>query len=181
LSDQPLNRQVREQVDGLQREVLVRERVLAIVNLIAKYVLAADDAPISEQELVAELLSVGFETEEINDAFSWMEMIALQPKAGDTPATARLVAPTYRVFSRAERQALEPEALGFLVRLRTLGLLSDEAQEEVIERAVQAAEDPVNLQEIKLISALTLLSRSSNLWQREIDCFFDSDWSRIYH
>ena len=159
----------------------MRERVLAIVNLIAKYVLGNDDAPISEQELVAELLSVGFETEEINDAFSWMETIAFQPKAIDKAAPATLVSPTYRVFSREERLAMEPESLGFLVRLRTLGILSDEAQEEVIERAVQSAEDPISLQEIKLISALTLLSRSNNLWQREIECFFDSDWSRIYH
>lgn len=159
----------------------MRERVLAIVNLIAKYVLGADDAPISEQELVAELLSVGFEADEIDDAFSWMETVALQPAAADTVDAARLELPTYRIFSREERQSLEPEALGFLVRLRTLGILSDEAQEEIIERAVQSAEDPINLQEIKLISALTLLSRSSNLWQREIDCFFDSDWSRIYH
>lgn len=159
----------------------MRERVLAIVNLIAKYVLGAEDAPISEQELVAELISVGFEAEEINDAFSWMETVALQPSPVESTETTKLELPTYRIFSREERQAMDPEALGFLVRLRTLGILSDEAQEEVIERAVQSAEDPVSLQEIKLISALTLLSRSNNLWQREIDCFFDSDWSRIYH
>ena len=159
----------------------MRERVLAIVNLIAKYVLGADDAPISEQELVAELISVGFDTEEINDAFSWMESAALQTVAVEKTETATLASPNYRIFSREERQAMEPEALGFLVQLRTLGLLSDEAQEEVIDRAVQSAEDPVSLQEIKLISALTLLSRSNSLWQREIDCFFDSDWSRIYH
>lgn len=159
----------------------MRERVLAIVNLIAKYVLGADDTPISEQELVAELISVGFDAEEINDAFSWMESAALQTATVEKAETARLAPPNYRIFSREERQSIEPEALGFLVRLRTLGLLSDEAQEEVIDRAVQSAEDPVSLQEIKLISALTLLSRSNNLWQREIDCFFDSDWSRIYH
>lgn len=159
----------------------MRERVLAIVNLIAKYVLGTDDAPVSEQELVTELLSVGFEAEEINDAFSWMETVALQPSPDMATAGGYLEQPTYRVFSREERQALEKEALGFLVRLRTLGILSDEAQEEIIERAVQSAEDPISLQEIKLISALTLLSRSSTLWQREIECFFDSEWSRIYH
>lgn len=159
----------------------MRERVLAIVNLIAKYVLGADGDPISEQVLVAELLSVGFDAEEIDDAFSWMETIALQPEPVKNAENTKLDHPTFRVFSREERQSLEPEALGFLVQLRTLGILSDEAQEEVIERAVQSAEDPISLQEIKLISALTLLSHSSNLWQREIDCFFDSDWSRLYH
>lgn len=159
----------------------MRERVLAIVNLIAKYVLGADGAPISEQELVAELISVGYEAEEIKDAFSWMETAALQPPPAENVEVDNMEHPTYRVFSREERQSMTSEALGFLVRLRTLGILSDEAQEEIIERAMQSAEEQINLQEIKLVSALTLLSRSNNMWQREIDCFFDSDWTRIYH
>lgn len=159
----------------------LRERVLAIVNLIAKYVLGADDAPINEQELVAELMSVGFEAEEISDAFSWMESVALQSPAEQAAETSLLSPPTYRIFSQEEEQALSTEGIGFLVKIRSMGLLSDETQEEVIERAVRAAEDPLNLQEIKIITALTMLARSSNLWQREIDCFLENDWARIYH
>lgn len=159
----------------------MRERVLAIVNLIAKYVLGADDAPINEQELIAELLSVGFEAEEINDAFTWMESAALQQPQESLDISSPLKTPTYRVYTREEEQSMTSEALGFLVRLRAMGMLSDEAQEEIIERAVRAAEDPLNLQELKMISALTLLSRSSSIWQREIDCFLDNDWARIYH
>ena len=158
----------------------MRERVLAIVNLIAKYVLGAEDAPISEQELIAELLSVGYESEEISDAFSWMETVALQ-HPGTNSTEIPMALPSYRLFSREEQSAISQEAIGFLVRLRAMGMLSDEAQEEIIERAVRAAEEPINLQEIKIISALTLLSLSNNLWQREIDCFLDNDWVRIYH
>jgi Smg protein len=159
----------------------LRERVLAIVNLIAKYVLGAEDAPINEQELVAELLSVGFETEEINDAFSWMESAALQEPPCQLAADTPMRQPSYRLFSREEQSAMSLEAIGFLVKLRAMGMLPDEAQEEIIERALRAAEEPINLQEIKIISALTLLSRANNLWQREIDCFLDNDWVRIYH
>lgn len=159
----------------------MRERVLAIVNLIAKYVLGAKDAPINEQELVAELMSVGFDAEEINDAFSWMESAALQGVDRESATTELKTPPTYRLFSREEQQALSTEGIGFLVKIRNMGLLSDEAQEEIIERAVRAAEDPLNLQEVKMIAALTILSRTNNLWQREIDCFLDNDWARIYH
>ncbi len=159
----------------------MRERVLAIVNLIAKYVLGAEDSPINEQELVAELMSVGFEAQEISDAFSWMESVALQNPEGQTAEAALQPAATYRIFSREEHQALSTEGVGFLVKLRTMGLLSDENQEEVIARAVRAAEDPLNLQEVKMITALTMLSRANSLWQREIDCFLDNDWARIYH
>ncbi|MDX2480246.1 MAG: DUF494 family protein [Desulfuromusa sp.] len=159
----------------------MRERVLAIVNLIAQYVLGAEDTPISEQELMAELLSVGFDADEIHDAFSWMETIALQPQTESGIVAPLMSLPTYRVFSDQEQQKLTTAARGFLIKVRTMGLLSDEAQEEIIDRALRSAGDPINEQEIKLITILTLLSRSSNLWLREIDCFLDNDWSRIYH
>ena len=159
----------------------MRERVLEIVNLIAQYVLGAKDTPISEQELMAELISVGFDADEINDAFSWMETVALQPQTEPTLMAPLMNLPTYRIFSDQEQQQLTTEARGFLVKVRTMGLLSDEAQEEIIERALRAAEDPINEQEIKLITILTLLSRSNSLWLREIDCFLEDDWDRIYH
>ena len=159
----------------------MRERVLAIVNLIAKYVLGAEDAPINEQELVAELMSVGFEAEEINDAFSWMETAAMLTPDQRLGESVMQPPATYRLFSREEQQTLTPEGIGFLIKIRTMGILSDEVQEEIIERAVRAADDPLTLQEVKMIAALTMLSRSDNLWQREIDCFLDNDWARIYH
>lgn len=159
----------------------MHERVLAIVNLIAKYVLGAENAPINEQELVEELLSVGFEADEIADAFSWMESITLKlpdVHAQQEPLREQL---NYRIFSREEQQALSRDAAGFLIKIRAMGLVTDQSYEEIIYRAVSAAEDPLNLQEIKLIAALTLLSHNSNLWQREIDCFLQNDWAQIYH
>lgn len=158
----------------------MRERVLAIVNLIAQYVLGAEEAPISEQELMEELISVGFEADEINDAFSWMESVALTPQPEAASAPLLMNQPTYRVFDIQEQQKLTIEARGFLIKVRTMGLLSDEAQEEIIDRALRSAEAPINEQEIKLITVLTLLSRSSSLWLREIDCLLENDWDRIY-
>lgn len=159
----------------------MRERVLAIVNLIAQYVMGSEDSRISEQELINELMAVGFEADEINDAFSWMESIALQPTATAEASEPMLDVPTYRVFSDQETYMLTSEARGFLVKVRAMGLVDDEAEEEIIDRAIRAAEDPVGEQEIKLITILTLLSRSNSLWLREIDCFLDNDWGRIYH
>jgi Smg protein len=159
----------------------LRERVLAIVNLIAQYVLGAEDAPISEQELMTELMSVGFDAEEINDAISWMETIALQPQTDTATISPLMELPTYRVFTEQEQQKLTDGARGFLIKVRNMGLLTNEAQEEIIDRATHSAEDPINEQEIKIITTLTLLSRSSNLWLREINCILENDWDRIYH
>lgn len=159
----------------------MRERVLAIVNLIAQYVLSAADIPVSEKELVAELISAGFAAEEIDDAFTWMETIALSSAVTSDDQTRLLHDPGYRIFSTREQQLLTLDARGFLVRVRAMGLLPDPLQEEIIDRAIRSAEDPVTEQEIKLITALTLLLRSNATWMREIDCLLDNDWERIYH
>lgn len=160
----------------------MRERVLAIVNLIAKYVLGANGAPISEQELVAELMSEGFDAQEIDDAFSWMESTALEQSQAATPRSEFCKSPsTVRIFTPEECRLIDTEARGFLIRLRSMGLLDNEVEEELIDRILQGAEEPVNLQEMKILTALALLARNSNQWQREIDCLMTEDWDRIYH
>ena len=160
----------------------MRERVLAIVNLIAKYVMGADGAPISEQELVAELMSEGFNAQEINDAFSWMEATALdQTRQQQTDISISTSAATMRMFTTEECRLIDTEARGFLVRLRSMGLINDDIEEELIDRIVAAAEEPVSLQEMKILTALSLLAKNSNQWQREIDCLITEDWTRIYH
>jgi Smg protein len=155
----------------------LRERVLAIVSIIAQFVMEEREQ-ISESDIVEELLAEGFDAEEIDAAFNWMENISLEPRK----TTALELAPsTHRVFTPEEVRALSREARGFLVRLRTLGIASDELQEEIIDKALQVAEDEITLKEIKTIAALTLFARSNDDWRREVDCFMEDDWSRLYH
>jgi Smg protein len=154
----------------------LRERVLAIVSLIAQYVMEERDL-LTENELVAELLAVGFEEEEIEAAFRWMETLSLQSRQQPPQL---LVSGTHRVFTAEENRTLSTEARGFLIRLRALGILDDELEEEVIERATQAEEE-LTLPEIKTLVVLTLFTRSHNDWRREVDCIMEDDWSRLYH
>jgi len=100
----------------------LRERVLAIVSLIAQYFLEDRDLT-SEGDLVDELMSSGFESDEIDAAFSWMENQALH-----SPAQTELLHPmtSYRVFTDEEKRVLDVEARGFLARLRDMGILNNE-------------------------------------------------------
>ena len=157
------------------------ERVLAIVNLIAQYVMGSEDTPVNEKELVAELMSAGFAADEIDDAFLWMESVAISATDPEEKTDQLLSDPGYRIFTKQEQQLLTLEARGFLVRFRTMGLLPDPIQEEIIDRAINSAEEPVTEQEIKLIAVMALLTRSNDIWLREIDCFLENDWQRIYH
>jgi Smg protein len=144
--------------------------------------MSADGAPISEQELVAELMSEGFDAEEINDAFSWMESTALdQTRQQQTEVNLSTSSSTMRIFTDEECRLIDTEARGFLVRLRSMGLIDNAIEEDLIDRIVTAADEPVSLQEIKILTALSLLAKNSNQWQREIDCLMTEDWARIYH
>jgi len=159
----------------------LRERVLAIVNLIARYVLGSGDEPISEHELVSELLAEGFDPDGINDAFSWMETTAFAEASVPSPESFCAPPPAMRIFSAEETQLIDLEARGFLIRLRHMGIIDDEIEEGLIDRIYTAAEEPVSLQEMKILTALTLLARNSQQWQREVDCLMTENWMRIYH
>ena len=154
----------------------MRERVLAIVTIIAQYVMT-DRQQLTESEIVEELMAEGFDAEEIDAAFRWMEDLSQQSRPQqDQPFDV----PTHRVFTIEETWGLSAEARGFLVRLRTLGILDDEAEEEIIERSLQVAEDEVSLRDIKALTALVLFSRTTQDWRREVDCFMDDDWARMF-
>ena len=155
----------------------MRERVLAIVTILARYFLEDRDF-MSETDLVEELLSVGFDVDEIDAAFSWMQgLSSVAEQDRDVIQPQR----TQRIFSVEETRLLTREARGFLVRLRSLGLIDDLTQEEVIERAFQIGEETISIKEIKVISALTLFARTNEDWRREVDCLLAEDWSRLFN
>ncbi|MEZ4601501.1 MAG: DUF494 domain-containing protein [Syntrophotaleaceae bacterium] len=156
----------------------LKERVLAIVSIIAQYVIDDRQLP-SDSDIVEELLASGFEAEEIDAAFHWMESLALYRT--DRPARHPLTIPSQRIFTPEECYALSLEARGFLVQLRRLGILDDDTQEEIIQRALQSGDEEMTLKDAKVLTALSLFARSHSEWLREVDCFMEDDWARMYH
>jgi len=157
----------------------LRERVLAIVTILARYFLEERDFG-TESELVEELLASGFDSDEIDAAFDWMQGFSASTDL--PPALPSLIdTPTVRIFTDDENRLLSADARGFLVRLRSLGILDDDSQEEVIDRAFQLGEDEVTLKEIKVMTSLTLFARSNEDWRREVDTLMGEDWSRLTH
>lgn len=154
----------------------MRDRVLAIVTLIAQYVMEEREF-FNESDIVEELLGEGFAADEIDAAFSWMEQISIEQR-GDQPPEG-LFQPTFRVFTYEEEQLLSLEARGFLIRLRTLGIIDNDIQEEILDRAARLHDEQLGLEDIKSLTALTLFAHSQQDWQREVDCFMSDDWTRL--
>jgi len=153
----------------------LRERVLAIVTLLAQYFLEECEAK-SESDLVEELLAIGFDADEIDAAFNWMEHQTLR-----APQSHELASPviTHRVFSAEEQRFISQDARGFLVRLRSAGILDVELFEEIVEKSVHMTDDEVSLKEIRTIAILALFARSQHQWRQEFDCLLEDDWSRL--
>jgi len=157
-------------------EPKVSERILAIVNILAEYALETETGD-NEGEMIETLLAQGFAAEEIDAAFHWLENL----KPQDSGAPGFTPPDNHRVFSDEELLLLSREARGFLIRLRSLGLLDESLQEDIINKAMQMAEEEISLTEIKALTAMSLYNRSLGDWHREVDILLDEDWSSLYH
>ena len=158
--------------------VPLSERILAIVNLIVQK-LMGEHVWEGETEIVESLLASGYEPEEIDAAFDWMAH--LSPQSREQKACELAAPMAQRVFTADEIRHLGAEVLGFLTRLRTLGLVDEETHEEIVERAMQVSEDGLTLKEMRIIAALTVLSRCQIEWQREMSFILEEDWAHIYN
>jgi uncharacterized protein Smg (DUF494 family) len=94
----------------------------------------------------------GYTDNEISTAFSWLfDKINL----GENLLTdgRRTQTHSHRILHDAERAVITPEAHGYLIQLRELGLLDDMEVELAIDRIMMAGFGSVGLQEIKSIAA----------------------------
>lgn len=112
--------------------------------------LYADRFPDAEQ-LSRKLSAAGFEDEAIGEALDWLD--ALDDL---TPAEAGIVTPALRIYTPDESARLATEGRGFLAYLENAGLLSPQAREWVIDRALALPDAEVSALRVKWIALLAL-------------------------
>ena len=94
----------------------------------------------------------GYTDNEISTAFSWLfDKINL----GENVLTneSRKSPRSQRILHDAERAVITPEAHGYLIQLRELGLLDDMEVETAIDRIMMAGFGQVGMQEMKSVIA----------------------------
>lgn len=100
-----------------------------------------------QRQLSRKLSAVGFESDEIQEALSWLEGLAASAQAvGVTQDPTSL-----RVYSDTEREWLGEEGIGFLSFLESAGVLPPAMREMVIDRACAVGVARMDLEEIKII------------------------------
>ena len=95
------------------------------------------------------LKSSGFTDNEISSAYSWV-LDQMQPGSEFLPAESQADF-SFRILSEPERRSFSPDAMGYLLQLRHLGLLSDSQIELILERGTLVGPSPVDLEQMKLI------------------------------
>jgi Smg protein len=120
---------------------------------------AGDSCP-EPEHLERKLSAVGFESEEIADALTWLQGLNAAAR-GTRNAVTLPVAPepwlrdpspsSVRIFPPAEQNHLGAQCIGFISFLESAGQLSAPMREVIIDRAMAAPGAPVDLDDLKII------------------------------
>jgi len=108
-----------------------------------------------DRDRVAKKLSAaGFEDADISEALHWLAGVARAPQGVREPLPdARS---SFRAYAPRELAKLDAACRGFLMTLEHSGILSAETRELVIERALAATGDLLNLEQLKLVVLMVL-------------------------
>lgn len=110
------------------------------------------DEFIDSDDILNELIAVGFDQPEVNKAFDWLESLSIQ-----RPITAQL-SPNFRIFCSQEQAKLDIDCQNFLIFLEQNSILNSSNRELVIDRAMALEDDDITLDKLKWIVLMVLLS-----------------------
>ena len=135
------------------------------------------DACPEHGQLSRKLSAVGFESDEIQEALSWLDGLA------ETAATysGEQAALSLRVFSPAEIERLGEDSIGFICFLESAGVLPPMMREMVVDRASAAGDSPLALEDLKIIVLMVFWSLGEEPDALILDELFVAPEERLIH
>jgi Smg protein len=129
--------------------------------------------------LERKLSSVGFESEEIAVALTWLSglTIVANPSPDPTPQAAS----SMRVYSIAEQDHIGRDCLGFISFLEASSVLPATMREIVVDRAMAAPGSPLALDDLKIIVLMVYWSFGEEPDALVLDELCDDASERIAH
>ncbi|MET0072538.1 MAG: DUF494 domain-containing protein [Candidatus Thiodiazotropha sp.] len=135
----------------------MNENVVDILIYLYENYMDGEQAPPSDQhELRDELIQAGFPSGEINKAFDWLDELANSDQSphGESDPTHSL-----RIFTEEETARLDVDSRGLLMFLEQNDILTTNARELVIERALALDTAIITEEELKWIILLVLMNQ----------------------
>ncbi len=135
------------------------------------------DACPDHEQLIRKLSSVGFESEEIQEALTWLDGLAGAAQSN----VADQADGSMRVYSLAEQDHLGPESIGFISFLESAGVLPPPMREMVVDRANAISGGPLDLEDLKIIVLMVFWSVGEEPDALILDELFVEEQHRLIH
>lgn len=137
--------------------------------------------PEDRESIDADLREAGFDSEEIDKAFDWLDGLAL---AGDLPPVNQST-DSIRVFNPREQVRMDKKIQGFLIFLEYSGVLTPELRELVINRIMALDSDtPIDMEEFKWVVMMVLFNNADDQDENTLMHYEDivfADQPAIFH
>ena len=135
----------------------MNENVVDILIYLYENYMDGEHAPPADQnELRDELLQAGFPRLEIDKAFDWLDDLAHNSLSAEGEAHRKH---SIRIFTEEEQTRLDLDSRGLLVFLEQNDILTQQARELVIERALALDTPFITEEELKWIVLLVLMNQ----------------------
>ncbi len=160
----------------------MKEGVIDVLMYIfSSYIDNDDILPEDRDSIDADLREAGFQPEEIDKAFVWLDGLAL---AGEVPVVNQSDH-SIRVFSDKELERMDNKIRGFLIFLEQSGVLTPELRELVINRIMALDGDgAIGMDEFKWVVMMVLFNNSDDQDENTLMHYEDivfADQPAVFH
>ncbi len=135
------------------------------------------DACPDHVQLTRKLSAVGFESDEIRDALSWLDGLASVVQVQALPQAKG----SMRIYNALERERIGDQSLGFISFLESANVLPPPQREMVIDRAMAAGGSPIDLDDLKVIVLMVFWSLGEEPDALILDELFVAPEDRLIH
>ena len=135
----------------------MKEDILEVlIYLFENYMVDGVSFESGQDELARELIGAGFDGEEIDKAFVWLEGLMNIYQQDEAQRFSVQTRQSIRFFTEQERQRLSLEAQSLLSRLVGVGVLDQYSREMVIDRVMALDLVDVNLDHVRWVVLMVL-------------------------
>ncbi|SVC48372.1 uncharacterized protein METZ01_LOCUS301226 [marine metagenome] len=140
------------------------EKIMEILVLLMQH-MQDEQGHFDDISDISEILTgQGYTHQEVTTALSWL-FERLHERAEPLIDTAQpLRSKPNRILHSIEKLVISPEAYGYLIQLRGLGLIDDIQMEMLIERAMLTGARHISQKDMKSIAASILLNSEGATW-----------------
>jgi len=129
------------------------------------------------EPLSQDLVNLGYSEQEIETALFWYHSRQLAIEKF-TPSDD-FEPHAFRILHDVERSIIRPEAYGYLIELKELGLISLGELDNIIEKSILLGGRKVDVEEIKTFVAAQIMEQDSNLPMPGLNFYLKTPPNRI--